>query len=129
MNYVQVRFQESSSLYRGPSDKLYTYRNRCDLVAGDYAMVDGVAGQKRVVRVASVHKTNPSAFNESDLKWIQGAVYLDEEVLAAKQARERLAEIWAQIIERKKALEDFSVLTSAEKREYQKLLRTLKDGA
>lgn len=75
MNYVQVMFLETRSV---PA-KAYTYKNNCDLLEGDFAVVT-VAGILRLVRVTDVSDRNKSQFTDEQLKTVTGAVYLDPAV-------------------------------------------------
>jgi hypothetical protein len=83
MNYVNVRF------LGGNNPKLYIYKNRCELYEGDYAMVE-VLGHKTLVRVERVYNDNPSCFDHTQLKWIKGAVFLDEIQIKLEQAKARI---------------------------------------
>lgn len=107
MNYVQVRFLESHSAY----PKAYTYKNNCDLVVGDLAVVT-VAGNMKLVKVEAVSDTNPCQLSDESLKTVTGAVYLDpaieEERRAAAEreaARKTLAEL-ERVAEAKRRLRD-----------------------
>lgn len=127
MNYVQVKFLESHSV----CPKAYTHKNNCDLLVDDFAVVT-VSGHMKLVRVQSVHDTNPSPFRDEDLKTVTGAVYLDPEITEAmaiataqRLARQRLREL-EEVAEAKRRLRGIrDELSSKQKAEFDEAQRVL----